>query len=320
MLSEKILSCWNRSSVLSGLVLAAGFLAFAPTASAQQTWHVQVGAESHDQATRVDAFLPNDIWIYAGDSIKFMFSPRNEAHTVILLEAGQAHPLFGGSMTNGDSYIVKFPRPGNYRLLHLVHSEMYGVVHVLQNADSTAAFYASSLPYDPLDYQHQAAEEMRALFAGKDDASEGVPDFLPPENVVLLRGEIVVDAEGGQYLANVHFLPATIRIHAGETVEWINTDPMEPHTVTFGPEPMNPQTLVTATHGPDGALQATVNSTTDDVSSGFLEAAGRDRSFLTQSAPGGARIRVKFTKPGTYHDMCDPHDTHGTAGKVIVLP
>jgi plastocyanin len=118
----------------------------------------------------------------------------------------------------------------------------------------------------------------------------------------------------------VRFLPGTIRIHAGETVEWINADPTEPHTVTFGNEPANPQMLVTATPGPDGALQATITSPNESVSSGFLQAAPQDRPFLPQSAPGTTRLRVKFTQPGVYHYICALHDEDGMVGTVIVLP
>ena len=158
------------------------------------------------------------------------------------------------------------------------------------------------------------------MLARKDGPSEAVREFPPSENVVLMTGEVVVDAEGGQYLGVIHFLPGTIRIRSGETVEWINTDPMVPHTVTFRPEPMNSQTLVTATRGPDGTLQATINSPRDSVSSGLLEGAKQDRPFLPESAPGGARFRIKFTKPGTYHYIGAPHDTDGVVGTVIVLP
>lgn len=308
------------SSVSFGLILAGGLVISVPTAGAQQTWHVQVGAQSHDRAKQVDAFLPNEIWIYAGDSIKFTFSPKSEAHAVTLPEAGQARPLFSGSMTNAAAYIVKLPTPGNYKLVCPPPSDMYGVVHVLQHTDSKGAFYAASLPYDQYDYEHQAAEEMSDFLARKADPSERTREFAPSENVVLMTGEVVVDAEGGQYLAMVHFLPRTIRIHAGETVEWSNTDPMVPHTLTFGPEPMNPKTLVTAIPGPDGTQQATINSPTDGVSSGFLQSAAQDRPFLPQSAPGATRLRVKFTMPGTYHYICGLNDVNGEVGTVIVLP
>lgn len=307
-------------SISFGLLLAGGLAMSAPAAGAQQTWHVQVGAESQDQAKRAEAFFPNEIWIYAGDSIKFTFSRKSEARTLTVLEAGQARPLFSGPMANAATYIVKVPAPGNYELVCPAHADMNGVVHVMQHKDSAAAFYAASLPYDQLDYDHQAAEEMRDLLAGKGDPSEGVPESAPSENVVLMTGEVVVDAEGGQYLAMVHFLPGTIRIHAGETVEWINTDPMVPHTITFGPEPMNPQTLVTAIPGPDGTPQATIRSPTDGVSSGFLQAAAQDRPFLPRSAAGATRLRVKFTRPGTYHYICGLNDAKAEVGTVIVLP
>ncbi len=320
VLRRGILSRRSLFSVLFGLVLAAGLLASALAAGAQQAWHVQVGAESHDRAKRANAFLPNEIWIYAGDSIKFTFSPGSEAQTVTLLAAGQARPLFSGPTGKAATFIVKLPTPGNYKLVCAAHADMNGVIHVMQHADSTAPFYAASLPYDQFDYDHQAAEEMSDLLASKADPSEKVREFPPSENVVLITGEVVVDAEGGQYLAIVHFLPRTIRIRAGETVEWINTDPMVPHTITFGPEPMNPKTLVTAVPGPDGAPQATINSPTDGVSSGFLQEAAQDRPFLPESAPGATRLRVTFTRPGTYHYICGLNDLNGEVGTVIVLP
>ncbi|HVB54900.1 MAG TPA: plastocyanin/azurin family copper-binding protein [Candidatus Acidoferrales bacterium] len=223
-------------------------------------------------------------------------------------------------MTNGATYTVKFPTPGNYKLVCLVHADMTGIVHVLQNTDATAPFYAASLPYGQFDYNRQAADEAGDLLADRDNPREEVNDFPPSENVVLMTGEVTATAGGRQYVAIVRFLPETIRIHAGETVEWINTDPTEPHTVTFGTEPANPQALVTATPGPDGALQATISSPTESVSSGFLQAAPQDRPFLAQSAPGTTRLRIKFTKPGTYHYICALHDVDGMVGTVIVLP
>jgi len=348
-------------SVFFGLLLAVGLLAFAYPASAQQTWRAQVGAESRDEAKQVDAFLPNELWIYAGDSIRFKFSPKNEPHTVTLLEAGQVRPLFSGpptapppvgcdavtseaaaqpsgsaydgvgvspnlacvnsgAMSDGATYTVQFPKAGNYKLVCLVHADMNAVIHVLQNTDPAAPFYAASLPYNQSDYDRQGTDEALDLLTDNDNPREEVHDFSPSENVVLMTGEVAATPGGRQYLAIVRFLPGKIRIHAGETVEWINADPTEPHTVTFGTEPANPQALVTAIPGPDGALEATINSPTDSVSSGFLQAAPQDRPFLPQSAPGTTRLRVKFTKPGVYHYICALHDVDGMVGTVVVVP
>jgi plastocyanin len=47
-------------------------------------------------------------------------------------------------------------------------------------------------------------------------------------------------AGGQDTLSIVRFIEHTIVIHAGETVEWTNSDPVTPHTITFGKEPANP--------------------------------------------------------------------------------
>lgn len=95
----KFLTCRTFSSVFFALALVAGFLALPSAANAQQTWYVQVGAESQNEAKQADAFLPNEIWIYAGDSITFKFDPKHEVHTVTLLAPGQVRPLFSGPPT-----------------------------------------------------------------------------------------------------------------------------------------------------------------------------------------------------------------------------
>lgn len=357
----KYWACCAYSSIILIMTVAAGLLTFPSVTSAQQTWHVQVGAESKDEGMQADAFLPNEIWIYAGDSIMFKFSPKHEPHTVTLLQAGQVRPLFAGPtpapppvgcdtvdseavsqpsgssydgagvapylacvnsgpLMNGAAYTVNFPMPGNYKLVCLVHADMNAVVHVLQYSAPTDPFYAASLPYQQSDYDRQAQDETRDLLTDSDNPHEEQRDFPPSENVVLMTGELKATAGGRQYLSIVRFLPGTIQIHAGETVEWVNADPTEPHTVTFGTEPANPMTVVNATPGSDGALEATINSPTDNVNSGFLQAAPQDRPLLPQSNPGITRIRIKFTKPGTYPYICDLHDEEGMAGKVVVLP
>jgi len=73
-------------------LLLAVLIGGAETASAQQTWYLKVGAESHSAANQADAFLPNEIWIYAGDSIQWTWQPKNEPHTVSFLFSGQTRP------------------------------------------------------------------------------------------------------------------------------------------------------------------------------------------------------------------------------------
>jgi plastocyanin len=341
-------------------IVAAGLLTLPSVASAE-TWHVQVGAESKDQALQADAFLPNEIWIYAGDSIQFTFPDKNEIHTATLLEPGQLRPpfpvgctgidgegpmqpkdsLYDGAGMNGDlacvnsgtlmggaTYTINFPVAGNFKLVCLVHADMNGVIHVL-SSDMSSPFYAASLPYDQSDYDRQARDEARALLNNtdisrdllmdKDHGHAEHSDSPHSENVVLMTGEMKATPGGRQYLAVVRFLPGTIKIHAGETVEWVNADPTEPHTVTFGNFAGNPMTVENVTKGLDGAWEATINSPADVVNSGFLQAAPQDQPFVAQSAPGKTRIRITFTNPGIYPYFCDLHDVDGMLGKVIVV-
>ena len=43
------------------------FLALSPAFGAE--WKATVGAQSHDKGRQALAFLPNELWIHAGDSI-----------------------------------------------------------------------------------------------------------------------------------------------------------------------------------------------------------------------------------------------------------
>ena len=76
---------------LSLLVLAV--LGVPPTVQAQQTWNATVGAESKDMGRQVVAFLPNEIWIHAGDSITWTFA-SDDIHTVTFLLPSQPLPPF----------------------------------------------------------------------------------------------------------------------------------------------------------------------------------------------------------------------------------
>ena len=256
-----ISNLYTFSGKIFGWTLAALMAALPPALWAQGTWQANVGAEGRDEARQADAFLPNELWVYAGDSITWTFVPANEIHTVTFLTPGQVRPSFAGCLgtpqgttpsgssydgsscvnsgplDNGAKYTVKFPTPGNYKLVCLVHVDMNGVVHVLP--------LSQTLPYDQGFYNVQAAGEARDLLDDTDNAIEEVSDFPSTVNAVLMHGEMVATAGGRQYLSIVRFLPGTVRIHVGQTVEWMNTDPTEPHTVTFGKPPSNILSLPT---------------------------------------------------------------------------
>jgi plastocyanin len=113
-------------------------------------------------------------------------------------------------------------------------------------------------------------------------------------------------------------------VHVNETVEWTNSDPVTPHTITFGKEPdiaFFPSANVAV--DADGARHAVINlinSPTDSVNSGFIVAAPQERPFLAQSPLGVTRFRITFKDAGTFPYICALHDGLGMKGKVIVLP
>ena len=342
----------NRIRVLAALRIGQVFGVFVMAGlcipgMARAQWHANVGAESKNQSREADAFLPNEIWISAGDSITWTFRPKNEPHTVTFLAQNsnpqQARPIppppigppapvptgcpgvqASGSMYTGSNcvtsgislagatYTVKFPNAGNYKLICLVHANMNGTVHVLPVEDT--------LPHHQGFYDDQARDQASDLIKDSDNPMEERNDFPRSQNEVLMAGEMSGTGGGRQYLAILRFFPGNIQVHVGDTVEWTNTDPTEPHTVTFGTEPPNPMSLVNVSPQDDGALHGTINSASDSVSSGFLQAAAEDAVGRPQSPVGSTRLRVTFTHQGTYNYICALHDVDGMVGKVVVLP
>lgn len=347
--------------IILGGMLTLAFFMVPQAAKAQRTWNANVGAETQSEAGQAIAFLPNEIWINASDSIQWTWQPKNEPHTVTFLMPGQTRPTppppigppsgppvgppfyFGSStppfvecpspnpfnggtatydgsacvssaaLTGGaapSTFTVTFPNPGNYKLVCLIHTNMNGTVHVL---DKNAP-----LPYVQWDYDRQARDQAEDILRDADTPREEQHDFRRSQNEVIMIGEVAATGGGRQYLSIDRFFKGNIRIHVGDTVEWTNLDPTEPHTVTFGTEPANPMATVGVTKAADEALQGTINSTSDSVSSGFLQAAPEDAAGRGQSAPGTTRIRITFTHAGKYHYICALHDVNGMVGQVIV--
>ena len=89
------------------------------------------------------------------------------------------------------------------------------------------------------------------------------------------------------------FNPATIDIHAGQSVEWRNTS-IVTHTVT-----VNPAAAATAGDSvlPAGAIP-----------------------FSSGDVPAGKIFVYKFIVPGTYKYICTHHETDGMVGTIVVAP
>jgi plastocyanin len=322
------------SDLSRALVIVAACLI--PSAASAQ-WRATAGAQSHDKGTQAMAFLPNELWVHVDDDIQWSFA-TDEIHTVTFLKDSQIRPAFpvgcapggvqpsgsnydasacvnSGPLLVGATYSVRFPVKGNFKLVCLVHSEMTGVVHVLAQSEA--------LPYFQGYYDDQAAEDARDLLTDVDhqqgEAARAAHASAFANVVVAGVGEVVATGGGRQFRVVMRFLGGPVRIHVGDTVEWVNWDPIAPHTVTFGTEPPTAGTLVNVTTDPDGARHGTINSASDNVSSGLLVGAPQDRVGLAQSPAGVTRVRVTFTHEGTYDYICAVHDELGMKGRVVVV-
>jgi len=210
-------------------------------------WNATIGAQSDDLGKQALAFLPNEIWIHAGESITWTMA-ANEAHTVTFLTSGQIRPPFtvecagfsepsasfdgstcvtSGLLFQGDKFTVAFPVAGNFKLVCLVHSDMTGSIHVLAPSQS--------LPHDQAFYDREAQRESADLLRA--EVTE-VTNRHHLENAVIAgHGDTIATGGGSESFSVMRFSDPGITVQAGDTIEWTNDDPTTAHTITFGPEP-----------------------------------------------------------------------------------
>lgn len=315
------------------LMVGAVVLLLASTRGFATDWHATVGAQSADKGRQALAFLPNEMWIHEGDTITWKFN-ADDIHTVTFLKAGQVRPpfavgcpgfsasgaTFDGStclstppLTTGVPFTVSFPKTGNFKATCLVHEDMTGTIHVLENNQP--------LPHTQAFYNAQAASQAQYLLAA-DGLLEGHQHFSGPHQIAVGVGEVVANGGGHQTISVNRFLQSELVIHAGSTVEWTNYDSITPHTVTFGTEPAGDPSIPSAnvSRSADGALYAKITSTSDSVHSGFIISAPQERIGLPQAPLGPTRFRIKFTTPGVYPYICALHDNLGMKGTIVVVP
>jgi plastocyanin len=321
------------SAKLRGICYCALLIALlVPAPAFSDTWQLQVGAQASDRANQALAFLPNEIWIHAGDSVTWTFV-TDEVHTVTFLTSGQVRPsrfagcpgatpdfsvydgtacVNSGILQGGAAYSVIFPVAGNFKLVCLAHPDMTAAIHVLAEA--------TPLPHDQAFYDRQAASQRASLLS---DALASAHVHEGHNAVIAGAGKINGTGGGTETASVMRFIAATKVIHVGETVEWTTSEAVTNHTITFGPEPTATNLIppsANVTVDPDGARHAMISSPTDAVHSGFITEAPQDRTGLPQAALGVTRFRVTFTQPGVYNYKCALHDNLGMVGEVIVLP
>ena len=319
------------------LILALSAVFPLCAAHAQKQWHATVGAQGDGKGHQALAFLPNEIWIHAGDSITWTFDV-DEIHTVTFLRADQVRPpffvgcpgfssdpaTFDGStcvttppLVKGSTFTVNFPAAGNFKLVCLVHENMDGTIHVFAPSER--------LPHNQAFYDTRAADERKDLLLDSVDRDAGMdnqPNRDHAPGVAAGIGKVAATAGGSETISIVRFLHDPTKIRAGQTVEWTNLDPNLPHTITFGVEPAGdpvpPSPDVTV--DTDGARHAVISSPSGSTHSGFIVAAPQERIGLPQAPLAVTRFRVTFPNAGTFPYICALHDDLGMKGTVIVSP
>ena len=286
--------------------------------SKTRTWHVQTGQQSRDLAIQGMAFLPQNIWIDAGDTIAWT-ADSAEPHTVTFLATGQQLPAFNpgdptqlfpfpaavagtvptyqpgryfnsgvlgtiqDSFPVAASYSLSFPTVGAFTYYCLVHGVvMKGTVHVARTG--------TPYPFSQREYDlYSAVAKSLILWDGY--RLEAKTERQSSPNTVF-QG-----ADDGTAMV-MRFIRQQVTVHVGDTVSFVNNGMAAPHTVTFGQEPASPFTPVN--------LDSASHYAGGDLSSGIV---GPMETF-----------KVTFVKAGTFTYICALHDYMGMVGTVRVLP
>lgn len=306
---------------LAAVALAPAVAAHAATRS--HTWTVTAGVEGALPPARrgiqANDYLPRDIWIDAGDTVRWKVT-TGEPHTITFL-GGTRKPVFnpadpkvlqpvGGSTyagvgyhnsgvlprgafggpRGGNTYSLRFTKPGDYPYVCLMHGEMAGVVHVLPAGTPT--------PFTQAQYSQVDARQAATLL------DQGRLLERIALQTAAAHGHLVISGTGDGRVADEEFLPARLTIHAGESVTFLNLDPETPHDVLFGEEPKQPGAAAKPYGDPQHFAGGNLNS----------------GDFGVKPPWAGPQFTVRFVKPGTYSYICALHDDNGMKGRIVVEP
>jgi plastocyanin len=302
-------------------------------AHAGTNWTVLTGGASKSYAFQALDYYPNSITIDAGDTVTFTVQggAGGDAHTVAFVPASAKMPspldpkdskayggttvtgkkiLNSGILLGGQTFTLKFPVQGTYRIVCLFHNPaMQGTV-VVQKA-------GTPYPHTAAYYRRLGASQLRADLSG---ARASVREFpFPPGGTTIAAG---IAPQLVQYpptdLTVLRFLntrsPAkatsagNLTVKVNTVMTFVNETANEPHTVSINIEGKSGVPRIP----PDPPVNAAPHGrvTTDDgtkvVNSG---------TFL-----GGQSFRVMFTKAGTYAYGCVYHFNSGMDGTITVTP
>jgi plastocyanin len=319
---------------LLAAALAAALIATARIAPVQaaSTLNVSVGAGTG--TTTANAYMPGDVTILVGDSVKFTID-SDEPHSVTFGNGpagtspdewpvtgltGTVPPppatanltgTYGGTgflntgvIFRGSTATIQFTAAGSLPYICVIHPGMAGVVKVVASGTTTSQADADA----------KAAQTRTALLGAEASLAASVQAQVSEtkrSNGTSLwsiyanaKQDVAPQPGGGTgYLELLRFIPSTLEIEAGDSVKWTATSA---HTVTFPASGQDPATIDPFTTPP------TTNSVYDGQS--FYHSA-----LFGFPAPGvPTTYTLTFPDAGTFNYVCALHGQLGQTGQIVV--
>ncbi len=229
---------------------------------------VVVGAMIMEELAEINAFLPGEITINAGDSI---FFEMMGFHAVSFLSGGEVQPIFipaegaapvatppasaaaypqlmfnpavlfpaGGPAYDGTGYVnsgLPDPSAPPFTLTFAQPGtyEYLCLVHpAMMKARVVVQEQGAERPHDQAFYDRQAAEQQEAILEQGRALIARYSQATPAAGAAGGNTWEVTAGVGEGQAQVLRFLPERLEVRAGDTVRWVNRAHTEPHTVTF---------------------------------------------------------------------------------------
>ncbi len=208
-------------------------------------------------------------------------------------------PLGAGAQA---PFILTFNKAGVFQYECAVHAGMDGTVRVVPRNK-------------PIPSARADARAAARLLAAQARIAKRELRYHPPKNTVSAGHDL------GSQIALDSFFPKTLRIHVGTTVTFVVASRSETHTFSFGPSAyLNGIAnafvipILNKTGPPTLQFNPLLNFPSLPPPLPPYDGTGHGNGYLNTgvmdtnpATPGPSRLRIKFTKAGTYRFICLIH-------------